>query len=205
MALDTYANLKLAIAAWTGRADADSSGAADDGIDLFEAQFNRNTRVRKMLTSITSPTFASGAITHPSDWLQWKTLRNATSPYHIEVIADESLADIEERLMSGNAQYAIVRGTSTELHPTQTDVTGMRCVYYASLPALSGSQTTNWLLTAYPDAYLYGSLLALSSFVRDGPDTQKWGVAFDAVMAQIQDESDESTFGGSTLQIRNSR
>jgi len=205
MALDTYANLKLAIAAWTGRADADSSGAADDGIDLFEAQFNRNTRVRKMLTALDMVVATGGILGYTADWLQWKSLKNLTSPRHIEIIAEESLADIEDRALSGSFQYAVAGGLATELYPRNADDTTIRAVYYAALPALSGSQTTNWLLTAYPDAYLYGSLLALSSFVRDNPDTQKWGAAFDAVMAQIQDESDESTFGGSTLQIRNSR
>ena len=205
MALDSYTNLKLALANWTGRSDLDSSGTADDGIDLFESWVNRELRVRSMLVKVTSPTLASGAITHPSDWLQWKTLKNATSPYRIEIIADESLADILEQNYTGNPRYAVPGATQTELYPVPTSITGLVAHYYGAITALSGSNATNWLLTKFPDAYLYGTLLAMNSWARDDAQTQKYGNAFDAVMRQIESESDDATFGGSTLQIRNAR
>src|SRR5574343_38100 len=53
-------------------------------------------------------------------------------------------------------------------------------VYYAKLPALnSTTQTTNWLLTSHPDAYLYGSLLEASIFIGDDPRIPMWKAAYD--------------------------
>lgn len=205
MALDTYANLKTALSTWSGRVDLSTTGADDDGIDLFESWCNRNLRVRSMLVTNAAMTLASGAITHPTDWLQWKSLTNPTSPYRIEIVAEESLSAIQEAQLTGNIVYAVPGATSTALNPAQTSIAGVIGKYYGAIPALSGSNTTNWLLTKFPDAYLYGCLLAMCSWARDTEQRASWGAAFDVVIQQIKDESDSATYGGSTLQIRNAR
>jgi hypothetical protein len=205
MALDTYANLKTALSTWSGRVDLSTIGADDDGIDLFEAWCNRNLRVRSMLMTNAALTLASGAITHPTDWLQWKSLTNPTSPYRIEIVAEESLSAIQESQLTGNIVYAVPGATSTALNPAQTSIAGVIGKYYGAIPALSGLNATNWLLTKFPDAYLYGCLLAMGSWARDTEQRASWGAAFDVVIQQIKDESDSATYGGSTLQIRNAR
>ena len=50
MALDTYTNLKTAIANFLARDDLTSE--IDDFIDLTEAEFNRELRIRAMETSV---------------------------------------------------------------------------------------------------------------------------------------------------------
>jgi hypothetical protein len=46
-------------------------------------------------------------------------------------------------------------------------------VYYAKIPALSVSNTTNWLLQKMPALYLHGALMHLGMFNRDNELIQR--------------------------------
>jgi len=58
--------------------------------------------------------------------------------------------------------------------------------YYARIPALSVSATTNWLLTAHPDAYLYGALLQAAPYLRDNDALQVYGAGYTAALSSIR-------------------
>lgn len=203
MALDTYANLKAAIAAWTQRTDLDSPyGAIDDGIDMFEAWVNRNIRHRRMIATASGLTISSGQLAHPADFLEWSQLQNITSPRMIEIISDDNLTFAEEQNMTGNPRYAVVRNSSTELYPAPADTSGLVCRYYAALPALSGSNATNWLLTNYPDIYLAGSILAMAGYVRDSQQKAELQQMLSQGLDELKTEGDRVRFGGSTLSMK---
>ncbi|NTB86856.1 phage adaptor protein [Agrobacterium tumefaciens] len=40
-------------------------------------------------------------------------------------------------------------------------------VYYATIPSLTSTQTSNWLLSAFPNVYLFGTLAKLYHWARD--------------------------------------
>jgi hypothetical protein len=205
MPLNTYANLKIALQQWTGRNEIDANGTADDAIDLFEAEANRTLRHRLMLVKTSALTLGVDGLVHPADWLEWETISNGKSPYRIETVSDHSLANILESNAIGSPVYAIVRGAATQLIPAPLNASDITAWYYGKIPALGGGTPTNWLLDKHPDLYLYGSLLAVSSFARDAQESEKWERAYRSIFSSITEEGDASEFGGSTLQIRNAR
>lgn len=208
MSLDSYANLKLELAAWTGRADTGvTSGGIDTYIDLAESWFNRNLRVRQMVTVNSSLTVsAGGAITHPTDWLAWKQIAVLTTPLAVLPITSEGGAVLSDNTNAqGFPRKVIVRGTASQVWPAPDGTYTYQGIYYGAIPALSGSQTTNWLLTAYPDAYLFGALTMGFAYLQADERLPLWQSAFDRVIGEIVGASalDEVGTGVDSPTIRN--
>jgi len=59
-------------------------------------------------------------------------------------------------------------------------------IYRQRIPALSDSQPVNWLLSANPDAYLYGALLQSAPWLRHDERVPMWTTAFEQILADIQ-------------------
>lgn len=95
--------------------------------------------------------------------------------------------------------YTII-GTTIQFAPSPAGSYTMEMVYYKAIPALSSSNTTNWMLTNNPDAYLYGSLMEAMPFCKNPDPT--WAALYVAVMKDI-DEADRGGRYGSGLAMRN--
>lgn len=200
MSLADYTGLKTAVANdWLHRTDLTSQ--ADDFIDLFESDFNAKTRVRQMEAQ-TSTASTSGYLTHPTGWLGWKEIKLAKDGtyYHLEPVTDE-IAAIETygEASSSTPRYYKVKGTRTYLYPPPASAVTFATTYYEGVALSSG---TNWLLTAYPGAYLYGSLLQAVAFTGDDQRVPMWASAYEAIMASIRADSGRSEWSGQALQMR---
>jgi hypothetical protein len=68
---------------------------------------------------------------------------------------------------TGQPEWCAVVGGELRLYPVPDEAYDAEMVYEINIPALSDSNTTNWLLDAYPDAYLYGSLTQAGIFLSD--------------------------------------
>ena len=88
-----------------------------------------------------------------------------------------------------------MQGSSYIFDGTGT-VTG---VLYRDIPALSDTNTTNWLLTAAPKAYLYGALAELAIFTEDMDNMKMWSAMRDIEMAEVQAADDRDRFGGALI------
>lgn len=202
MAITDYASLKTEAATWLARADQTSN--IDTFIDNFEAWFNRSARVRQMVTSTTSLTISSGVITNPTDWLEWKNIRVTTVPItHVEIYTEETGDYQIEDGQTGRPLRAIVRGDTTILRPTPDSTSyAYEAVYYQKLTALSGSNTTNWLLTSHSDIYLYGTLWQACMLLQDAQTSMYWKGLTDEKMTGLFASSRRSTHGGGSLTPR---
>jgi len=203
VALNNYANLKTAIANWLGRTDLDSPySAIDDGLAIFESWVNRNIRHRRMITTATGLTIVSNELQHPTDFLEWFQLLNTTSPRLIEIVSNDAMTYQKEQTMTGNPRFATVNNTGTELYPVPADTTGMTTIYYAKLAGLSGSNTTNWLLTNYPDLYLAGCILSMAGYVRDSQQKAELQDMLANGLDELKKEGQRTQYGGSVLSMK---
>jgi hypothetical protein len=196
MALDTYANLKLELASWTDRADLDvTSGGLDTYIDLAESWFNRNLRVRQMVTVNNALTVsAAGVITHPTDWLEWRRVSILTTPIqNLDIVNGRAALLSDNTNASGFPQKVVVQGSGSFVWPAPNGTYTYQGIYYGSVPALSSGNTTNWLLTAYPDAYLFGALIMGFGRIKSSDQMPVWQSAFAQVIGEIQ--ASETEFG----------
>lgn len=201
MALGTYTAILGTPADWLHRSDLTTSQAAD-WVDLFEASFNATNRVRQMETEATYVA-TSGFVNHPTNWLQWKELRCTYngSTYNLEPVTDEA-AVLRTYGESATAvpRYYKVKGSKTYLYPTAPGAS-IITTYYAGV-GLDGTTNTNWLLNAYPGAYLYGTLLQATAYTGDDPRIPMWQSALQQTLAEIKADSRKSEWSGQVLKMQ---
>lgn len=181
MSITTYAELQTAIGNWLDRTDL--SSRITEFIALFEAQINRRLRVRKQQTT-TTLTVTSGVATLPTDYLEWKRLTWTGSPNRqLEYVSPEFLANINQSSVTGPPSYFTIEGESIKVGPL--DNTSLSMMYEQKLPALTDSATTNWMLTAHPDGYLFGSLTMSATFTEDAQAGQAWNALTQNILGEI--------------------
>jgi hypothetical protein len=73
------------------------------------------------------------------------------------------------------------------------------------VPALSGTNATNWLLTEAPDVYLYGALVHTAPYLKDDARIQVWEALFAQGIENLRTSSVEAKYGGSGLVIKPKR
>ena len=169
MAITSYSTLKTAISAWSHRADLASY--LDDFIDFTEARLNRELRVSQMEESSTI-TPVSRLVTMPTDWLSVRNVKLVANPVvTLEYITPAEMDRLDD---SAYGNYTIV-GDQIKLDDSAGDVI---VEYYLKIPALSDSNTSNWLLETQPDVYLYGCLAEVFKFAMDEAEATKYTALF---------------------------
>ena len=198
--MNTYTELLTNIGSWLNRSDLTTY--APSFVQLAEAKLNRVLRTADQFTR-SQLTTADNYLTMPDDFLEFKTLR-VISPVErdlVEVAAhqiDEIVdANFLASLPDKNARYYVYKGTNVRILPTPSASQTYEMNYYARVPALSATNTTNWLLTTHPDAYLYHSLVAATPFLGEDERLSVWGQLANQAVAEIQAADDRRRVKGS--------
>lgn len=190
MALDTYAGLLSSIAGWLMRDDLTS--VIPDFIALAEADMNARLRLRAMLTTATLDD-AGEAL--PSDFLAAKSV-HLENWGNLEFGTAGELADFNEGYAGGAARWYGIDGNSLVVSPTQTGGGTVTLRYYARIPALSDTNTSNHVLVASPGLYLYGSLVQASPYLLDDARLQTWGTLYTQAAELLQNADDAAEHPG---------
>lgn len=201
MALADWTGLTASIGSWLHRAD--HTSIAPDLITLAEEDFNDELRVRQMETQ-TSLTITAGYLPHPSDWLGWKLVEVTTNAgtHRVSPETEENASDNQVGVTSAEPYEFVVRGDRTYIRPAPDSSSyAYPTVYFAKVPALSASQTTNWLLTRYPAAYLYGSLAHAKAFLED-EDWRYFNDQAQKIRAIIRMDSRAASKGSQALTMK---
>lgn len=169
MSLDTYANLKTEISNHLDRDDLSSD--VDTFIDLAEARHKREVRVREMMTRA-AVTVNARQISLPTGYLQMITFRLLTDP--VTVMTELNYHEMNRRRSGVGKPTEFTVANEIEFNKSPDDSYSGEMVYFKSLTALSDANTTNDILTNYPDLYLYGSLLAAEPFLMNDVRIATW-------------------------------
>lgn len=201
MAITTYAELKTAIADWLNRDDLTS--VIPTFISLAEAQFNRSIRHRKMVTradaTLDTPYFAV-----PNDWLQTIRFQLNTNPVTPLLFVTPEQALEESQVYSASQQplfYTTV-GQQFQVVPTPDGDYDAELLYYAKIPALSDSNTTNWLLTESPDIYLYAALVQSAPYLKEDERLPTWAAVYQKLLDDMTLSDERARIGSSKLKTR---
>ncbi len=182
MSITTYAELQTAVQNWMDRAD--FSSRVPEFIALAEAHFNRKLRCREMVATSSFNTTA-GTATLPTDFLQTINLYwSGSTPKTLEEWQDQPFEDYFGALTAGPPEAYLIRGLSIYVAPVD-NTTALKLIYYQKIPALTVSNTTNWLLTAHPDLYLFATLTEAELFTLDPQAASIWGPRRDAVLEDV--------------------
>ena len=202
MAITTYAELKTAIANWLNRDDL--TDRIPEFITMAEANLNRDLRHYKMVERVDA-TLDSRYVQLPNNWVE--TLRfsiTSTPTYRLELASLDDMLEFRENTSdtSGIPRYYAHVGESIEVYPTPDAERTMQLTYYEEIPALSDSNTYNWLLQDAPDVYLYGSLVHSAPFLLDDARLGTWANLYATALSSLQASSDRTRFAGSGLRMR---
>lgn len=167
MAITTYAELQTAIGDWLNRADLDQK--IPDFIRLAESTLNDVLRSADMVTQSTSVAISAGRADLPADALELVYAQVAGEDDEpLEQITPQQLTMLRRTRTrdAANPRFFAIIGRKIAVTPTPTSGS-LDIDYYQRIPALTDSNTSNWLLDDAPHIYLYTSLLHATPFLMD--------------------------------------
>lgn len=184
MPFDSYANLSAALSTWEERTF--SSTETDELIALAEAAANRRLRQdfrrRKSTTIVTD---SSGEATLPAGFVGMTSLvRDVLGSVPLKQVSWDALIERNPYETASDAGVYAINGTALKVAPVTEDT--FICKFSSVLTGLSGSNTTNWLLTLAPDYYLfYGQAMASAKYkdygAAEGLKSEALGILDDLV------------------------
>jgi hypothetical protein len=202
MAITTYAELKTAIANWLDHSL--FTARVPEFIALFEACANRRLRVRQQETS-TNLTPSNGSVALPADYLSWRRVTwTGSTRVELEYVHPSYLQAAYPSSPTDVPRIFTIEGSTLKVRPL--DATPLEFDYFQKIPALAsiapadGTQT-NWLLTAHPDLYLFGSLVEAEMFGVNDERAPIWKARRDEILDEL-DKLDHKTRGGAPGAVR---
>jgi hypothetical protein len=199
MSITNYAELQASVASWLNRGDLTTS--IPDFITLAEAQLSTDLKTRAMEAKVTLSTVAgTKTVALPTDMLEMRRLQvvgtyNQPLSYRAP---DELSIDFASNMSAQPIVFTVVGG-NLELAPIPDAVYSLELTYQQRIPALTSVNTTNWLLTSWPNAYLYGSLLAATPFIMNDARIGVWAQLYSKAIESI---NGVDWYSGSTMKVR---
>jgi hypothetical protein len=198
MAISTYAELLTAVANWAHRDDTGFTDRVPEFIKLAEARFNRVLRTTDMEETLASTALSSGAASLPTGFLAFKELRfDGEVDYTLQPKPLEFIR-AQDNTASGDAMYFAVTGSQVVCWPPTGPIAG---TYYKTISNLQDN-STNWLLTAHPDLYLFAVLAESALFTQDDSRIPLWAEKASALLDAVQRSDDKNQFDGGVLAVR---
>lgn len=178
-----YSEIKSAVDQWTHRADL--SPMAVTFVQLAEERMNRTLRVNALATTATL-TVLSGAssVALPADYQEGRSLTASDGEW-----TQCTPEQLEERRAAGSADkaYAIFGGSLHLPFAVGSD-TALTLAYWTRVPALSDTNTENWVSTNHPGLYMWLTLAEAAVFVGSAAS----GSVFEARALQAMRELNDS-------------
>lgn len=208
MSLANYSDLKTGLASWAARSDLTSQ--LDDFIDMAEAEFNRTLRTEQMISETTlTLSSTSSSVNLPSDFLEIESISFNTSPREINFATRKQLQDQYASQSSGRPRVYTLRPSAAtagvqrmQFGPSPDGAYTLTLSYYQKIPALSTSNTTNWLMTKEPEAYLFCSLSKGLSYIQDTERKAEIKASWAEIKSQLDTEDEGKKAGGSGTQVK---
>lgn len=197
MAITTYSELQTAVASWINRTDLTSP--IQDFIALCEATLQARCKLLEFESTATV-TITSGVGTLPTGFVGMRSVYwNDSLAQPLQYITPEQF-DAMRSWGDGDTYFYTISGSTIRTSNTETGSVIM--TYYAKFVPLSGSNTSNAILSNFPDAYLYGSLVQACIYTQDDAGAAKYSSLFSNAIDRINDNNADRKYAGATLQVR---
>ncbi len=89
-----------------------------------------------------------------------------------------------------------VSGRTLRFAPEPSGTYTLRMVYEQNIDALADSNTSNWLLEAAPDLYLWAALSGASGFLQEDDRIALWKQEYDQAADEYRKDKDHREFSG---------
>jgi hypothetical protein len=201
MAISTYSELRAAVADFLNRSDLTT--AIPSFISLAEAALNRRLRSPEMVTRATV-TIDAEYENRPADWMETIRYQVNTDPITVLgfVTPEEAIIQKTKFSAAGTPMFFSTIGTQFQHVPAPDGSFTGELMYYGRIAGLSDSNTSNWLLTANPDIYLYATLVQSAPYLKEDERIGVWAGMLDRLMAEYEVAEQRAKTGSSRLASR---
>ncbi len=202
MAITTYSELQASISDWLNRSDLTSQ--IPDFIALAEADMDRRIRhwrMERRSTALLDTQYSA----LPNDFIEPVRL-SITSGDTYKLEAESQAQLLDRRAQAGDTtglpKYYAITGGTIEVFPSPSSEYTLEMLYVSKLKPLTSSNTSNWILTYYPDCYLYGTLLHSAPFLEQDQRLTVWSALYEQSLQSVNNENNNAKFSGAGLRVK---
>lgn len=180
MSIASYNDLVTGVSSWLARDDL--TPQVPNFIALAEAKLNRSLRCREMekrsYATIDTTTSEPQYITLPQDFQSMRSIciTSVADRPRLQYLSDDQIKDYRSNIgdLTATPRYFSLFGSELELVPKPDANYVLEIIYRSRLAGLSAVNPSNWLLILAPDAYLYGTLLEASAYMKNDARIPVW-------------------------------
>ncbi len=199
-----YAEIIALALGYADRQDSEVTSRVDLFIKVTESRINRvlmtldmSSRANTVMDSTTE------FYTLPPNYSVMRAIKvidntNTASRVTLLQVNPEQMATLVNNGETQFPCYTVISG-AIQVQPFYDNTHSLEIDYFQTLPPLSSSITTNWLSDSNPDVYVFGLLVEINSFVKDGEASQLWDGRFQQAMSEITLNDAKSTWSGTSL------
>ena len=212
MAISNYSDLQSAITDWLARSSLTTAQTANF-IQLAESMFKRpplprtagnmgGVRGNKTRTTGTL-TSGTNSLAFPADFQELTSFTLTADPAAVlTYVSDEQLRQYQRSGTGKPAFFAMSDVFEFDVAPD--DSYAYEIVYFPGVSALSDSNTTNWLLTKFPDVYLSASMFWANRYLMAEDEAALWANQYKeaAALASVEYLRGHQSQGPLSIQLQ---
>jgi hypothetical protein len=195
----TYDEIKTKVAEYLNRTDLTSQ--MDMFIDLTESDINKVIKHQDLIKRANA--VAETQYTQlPSDWSRVINVELNTSDHTTLLQQSTESLDLKRTSIdnvSGRPEYFAITDNAIELCPTPDTNYELQLTYYANIPELSSTNTTNVVSDKFPDVYIYGCCKHASVFLMEDERIGMFQTLFDKALEEVRLQQERASFGVGSL------
>ena len=195
----TYDEIKTKVAEYLNRTDLTSQ--MDMFIDLTESDINKVIKHQDLIKRANA--VAETQYTQlPSDWSRVINVELNTSDHTTLLQQSTEYLDLKRTSIdnvSGRPEYFAITDNAIELCPTPDTNYELQLTYYANIPELSSTNTTNVVSDKFPDVYIYGCCKHASIFLMEDERVGMFQTLFDKALEEVRLQQERASFGVGSL------
>ena len=187
MAISNYSELQTSVANWLTRDDL--TAKIPDFISLAESYISDDLRVRSMITEATiTPSQADNYVSLPTGFKEAVTFTDDQGE-GLEQLYHEDLIEMQHNATASRPEYYSVtnRINFERLADASYNFT---MSYYKALDI--ATDTTNDVLTSYPNIYLYGTLIQAEPYLKNEKRVNTWVQLYENAIQAANERSSQS-------------
>lgn len=206
-----YEDIRTLSLSYADRQDKEVSDRIDNFLEVVESRINRALKVSSMSIRSTLDIIpAQEYYGLPSDFGGFRDIQiNLAGSVDVEgrrkTLKYLNPEQMNHRSNSGNAGfdqvYYTLAAQQLQISPPQ-DEGLLEIIYYQKLVPLSVANPINWMSQFNPDGYIFGVLVEISSFVKDGEAASLWDRRFKEVIAEIEEDDGKARWSGTPLEVK---
>lgn len=195
----TYDEIKTKVAEYLNRTDLTSQ--MDMFIDLTESDINKVIKHQDLIKRANA--VAETQYTQlPGDWSRVINVELNTSDHTTLLQQSTESLDLKRTSIdnvSGRPEYFAITDNAIELCPTPDTNYELQLTYYANIPELSSTNTTNVVSNKFPDVYIYGCCKHASVFLMEDERIGMFQTLFDKALEEVRLQQERASFGVGSL------